>query len=49
MSVRETSHPMGAATRQQMIAELVAMIAVVSNGSRKSGSENSVTKFCNVT
>src|SRR3954465_11120533 len=45
MSVRDTTHPIGAATTQQIAAELVAMIAVVSNGSRKSGSVNSVTKF----
>src|SRR5271156_3963411 len=48
MSVRDTSQPIGAATTQQIIAEVVAMIAVVSNGSRKSGSVNSVTKFCKV-
>src|SRR3982751_2108163 len=48
MSVRDTSHPIGAATMQQITAEVVAMIAVVINGSRKSGSENSVTKFCGV-
>src|SRR5437773_8368396 len=49
MSVRDTSHPIGAATAQQIAAEVVAMIAVVSSGSRKSGSVNSVTKFCSVT
>src|SRR6202048_1942187 len=49
MSVRDTSHPIGAATMQQMKAEVVAMMAVVSSGSRKSGSVNSVTKFCSVT
>src|SRR4029078_307076 len=48
MSVRDTSQPIGAATMQQRIAEVVAMIAVVSNGSRKSGSVNSLTKFCSV-
>src|SRR5882757_1633516 len=48
MSVRDTSHPMGAATTQQKVAEVVAMIAVVSSGSRKSGSVNSFTKFCSV-
>jgi hypothetical protein len=48
MSVRDTSHPIGAATMQQITAEVVAMIAVVSNGSRKSGSVNRVTKFCKV-
>jgi hypothetical protein len=39
---------MGAATAQQITAELTAMIAVVKSGSRKSGSENSVTKFVSV-
>jgi hypothetical protein len=29
MSVRDTSHPIGAATAQQMMAEEIAMIAVV--------------------
>src|ERR1700754_3044774 len=48
MSVRDTSQPIGAATRQQITAEVVAMIAVVSKGSRKSGLVNSVTKFCSV-
>src|SRR6195256_97377 len=48
MSVRDTSHPIGAATRQQIVADVVAMIAVVSSGSRKSGSVNSLTKFCSV-
>src|SRR5215813_2678239 len=48
MSLRDTSQLMGAATTQQMMAEVTAMIAVVSSGSRKSGSENSVTKFCSV-
>src|SRR6476620_11380075 len=48
MSVRDTSQPIGAATMQQRIAEVVAMIAVVSNGSRKSGSVNNLTKFCSV-
>ena len=36
MSVRDTSQLMGAATTQQIAAEVVAMIAVVSSGSRKS-------------
>src|SRR3954470_23175167 len=49
MSVRDTSQPIGAATTQQKNAEVVAMIAVVSSGSRKSGSVNSFTKFCSVT
>src|SRR5918999_861029 len=48
MLVRDTSQPIGAATRQQASADVVAMIAVVSNGSRKAGSVNSVTKFCSV-
>src|SRR5712675_774721 len=48
MSVRDTSQPIGAATRQQITADVVAMIAVVSNGSRKSGFVNRVTKFCSV-
>src|SRR5882724_858847 len=48
MSVRDTSHPIGAATKQQITAEVVAMIAVVSSGSRNAGSVNSVTKFCSV-
>ena len=48
MSVRDTSQPIGAATTQQITAEVMAMIAVVSSGSRKSGSVNSVTKFCSV-
>src|SRR3954466_1864231 len=48
MSVRDTSQPIGAATRQQITAEVVAMIAVVSNGSRNAGSVNNVTKFCSV-
>ena len=45
MSVRATSQLIGAATTQQITADVVAMIAVVSSGSRKSGSVNSVTKF----
>src|SRR3954470_19576893 len=48
MSVRDTSQPIGAATVQQIAADVVAMIAVVSKGSRKSGSVNSLTKFCSV-
>src|ERR1700744_6556883 len=48
MSVRDTSQLIGAATMQQITAEVVAMIAVVSSGSRKSGLLNSVTKFCSV-
>src|SRR5207302_7321862 len=48
MSVRDTSQLIGAATTQQMVAEVIAMMAVVKSGSRKSGSVNSVTKFCSV-
>src|ERR1700716_1082667 len=48
MSVRDTSQPIGAATRQQISADEVAITAVVSSGSRKSGSVNSFTKFCSV-
>src|SRR3954452_8874743 len=48
MSVRDTSHPMGAATTQQKVADVAAMIAVVHSGSRKSGSGKSFTKFCSV-
>jgi hypothetical protein len=43
MSVRATSQPIGAATRQQIAAELTAMIRVVSSGSRKVGSVASST------
>src|SRR3978361_2314280 len=43
ISVRDTSHPIGAATTQQKNADVVAMIAVVSKGSRKSGSVKSFT------
>src|SRR6266567_4808301 len=48
MSVRDTSHPIGAATTQQIAADVVAMMAVASSGSRKSGSVNRVAKFCSV-
>src|ERR1700745_2715864 len=48
ISVRDTSQLMGAAITQQIAAEMVAMIAVVSSGSRKSGSLNRVMKFCSV-
>jgi hypothetical protein len=34
MSLRDTSQPIGAATTQQIAAEVTAMIAVVSSGSR---------------
>src|SRR5438270_12889168 len=46
MSVRDTSQPIGAATTQQKNADVVAMIAVVANGARKSGSVKSLTEFC---
>ena len=48
MSVRDTSQLIGAATTQQIAADVVAMMAVVSSGSRKSGSLNRVMKFCSV-
>src|SRR5512138_285229 len=48
MSVRDTSQLMGAATTQQIAADVKAMMAVVSSGSRKSGSLNRVMKFCSV-
>src|SRR5262249_25134144 len=48
MSVRDTSQLIGAATTQQVKAELTAMITVVTSGSIKSGSEKMVTKFCSV-
>src|SRR5438105_8454431 len=48
ISVRDTSQLIGAATTQQTVADVIAMIAVVSSGSRKSGSVNKVTKFCSV-
>src|SRR5712671_5091995 len=48
MSVRATSHPIGAAKAQQITLEEVAMIIVVIKGSMKTGSETSVTKFCSV-
>jgi hypothetical protein len=48
MSVRATSHPIGAATTQQMIAELVARTSVVMSGSRKLGSVASWAKFARV-
>src|ERR1700682_5915849 len=37
MSVRATSQPIGAATRQQMMLDEVAMMTVVISGSRKIG------------
>ena len=42
MSVRATIQPIGAATRQQMTLTEVAMVSVVSSGSTKAGSVNSV-------
>ena len=48
MSVRATSQPIGAATRQQMAAELVARINVVISGSRKVGSVTSWPKLPSV-
>ena len=48
MSVRATSHPIGAATTQQMIAELVARMTVVTRGSMKLGSVTSWAKFSSV-
>src|SRR4029078_1501120 len=42
MSVRATSHPIGAATAQQMIADEVAMMTVVRSGSVKVGSDASL-------
>ena len=45
MSVRATSHPIGAATTQQTIAELVARTSVVTRGSRKLGSVTSWAKL----
>jgi len=48
MSVRATSHPRGAATRQQIAPTETEMISVVSTGSTKSGSVNSVTKLASV-
>src|SRR5215831_17485579 len=45
MSVRATSQPMGAATAQQMMLELVARITVVQSGSMNTGSVTSVLKL----
>ena len=44
MSVRATSQPSGAATRQQMVPTDNEMNSVVSSGSRKVGSVNSRSK-----
>jgi len=43
MSVRDTSQLIGAAPGSSSVAEIVAMIAVVSNGIEKVGIVNSVT------
>ncbi len=48
MSVRATSQPIGAATRQQMMLDEVAMITVVTSGSRKTGLVTSSVKFDSV-
>src|ERR1700721_1256221 len=48
MSVRATSQPIGAATRQQMMLEEVAMMMVVMSGSRKIGLVTSSVKFASV-
>src|SRR3954447_7876887 len=48
MSVRATSQPLGAATAQQMIADEVARITVVTSGSRKVASVTSLAKFASV-
>src|SRR3977135_669979 len=48
ISVRDTSHPIGAATNQQIAGEVTARIAGLSKGAKKSGSVNSVKKFGSV-
>ena len=48
MSVRATSQPMGAATKQQIRLVEVARMKVVTSGSRKVDSENSRPKFASV-
>src|ERR1700722_1971664 len=45
MSVRATSQPIGAATRQQMMLDEVAMMTVVIKGSRKIGLVTSSVKL----
>src|ERR1041384_3783488 len=45
MSVRATSQPIGAATAQQITLTEIAMVSVVTSGSKKLGSVNSVTKL----
>src|SRR5438270_8845560 len=48
MSVRATSQPIGAATAQQMIADEVARITVVTSGSTNVGSVTSFAKLSSV-
>ena len=48
MSVRATSQPIGAATTQQIMADEVARMTVVTSGSTKVGSVASLTKFSSV-
>ena len=48
MSVRATSQPIGAATRQQIVLALTATISVVMSGSTNSGSETRVRKLSSV-
>src|SRR5690349_17697490 len=48
MSERATSHPIGAATAQQITPTDKAMTSVVRSGSRKAGSEKSRTKLASV-
>ena len=48
MSVRATSQPIGAATRQQTMAEVVARITVVISGSTKARSVTSFAKLSSV-
>ena len=48
MSVRAISQPMGAAARQQMMLDDVAMMSVVISGSTKTGSLTSWAKLPSV-
>ena len=48
MSVRATSHPIGAATTQQIRLVMVASVKVVMSGSSSVGSLISVAKFASV-
>ena len=48
MSVRATSQPIGAATRQQIAADDSARTSVVTSGSRNTGSVTSEAKFASV-